>query len=298
MKLKVLSAFIALTLIWGASFLWIKIAVQELSPYMLVTWRLAFALVSLALYGLFVRPQVPRDARTWWSLVALSLLTTAVPWMLISWAEQTIDSALATVLNSTVPLFTVILAHFFLHDDRITPARVAGLAIAFAGVVLLALRDAGPTLWQGSLLGQGAMLVAALCYAGGTVLARRNLRHVSVLTQSIYSVGFSTVLLWLAVPFVEGGVPVTLSVPAWVAVLWLGVLGAGLASVLFYFVLHEVGPTRATLVTYTIPIVGVTLGVVVLKERLDWTLAVASVLIVAGVWVVNRSRARGGTNRV
>jgi drug/metabolite transporter (DMT)-like permease len=294
MKIKEWAAFLSLTFIWGASFLWIKIAVQEIDPFSLVTFRIVLGLIGLAVFFPIQRPKIPRRLRTWVDMALLGLLSSAIPWVLISWAEQTIDSALAGVLNGTVPLFTILIAHLFVHDDRMTLGRVVGLLVGFAGVVVLTQRDGGGTTAELSigvsrdLLGQGAMLLAALCYAVGGVHARRNLRNVSALVQAFFSMVFSLVVLQGVIPLMSGSVEVPIRAETWVALAWLGILGAGVASYFFYYLLHAIGPTRASLVTYTIPVVSVSLGVIVLSERLDWALAIGTMLIVSGVWVVNR----------
>ena len=291
MKLKHWIAFVSLTLIWGTSFLWIKIAVREIDPLSLVAFRLVFGLAGLAVFFPIRKPPIPRERRVWISLAALGLLSSAIPWVAISWAETTIDSALASVLNVTVPLFTIVIAHFFLHDDRITSERVMGLLLGFAGVVVLTQRPggtAGPSVsGVGGFIGKAAMLLATLSYALGSVHARRNLRGVDALVQAFFSMVFSLVIV-VAVAAAGKGIAIPARTDTWVALAWLGVLGAGVASLVFYVLLHAIGPTRASLVTYTIPVVGVTLGVLVLNEVLDWHLAVGLLLIVAGVWAVNR----------
>ncbi len=294
MKLKDWVAFLSLTFIWGASFFWIKIAVREVDPLTLVAFRLAFGLLGLVFFFPFLKPPLPRDRRTWVSIAVLGVTSSAIPWVFISWAETTIDSAIASVLNGTVPLFTIIVAHLFLRDERITVQRILGLLVGFAGVVVLAERSAAggaphdPVGALAGYAGKGAMLVATFSYAVGAVHARRHLGGVHALVQAFFSMVFSLALVLVAVSAFGGGPRVPAKIDTWVALSWLGILGAGIASFVFYRLLHSVGPTRASLVTYTLPVVGVALGVIVLKERLDWSLIAGTLLIVSGVWAVNR----------
>ncbi len=296
MKIKEWAVFLTLTFIWGASFLWIKIAVAEIDPFSLVAFRLTLGILGLVVFFAFKKPPIPREFRVWVSLAVLGLLSSAIPWVLISWAETSIDSAIAGVLNGTVPLFTILIAHFFLHDDRMTFQRITGLLLGFAGVVVLTQRDGGLAnlFAEGgisrNLIGQGAMLLSSLSYAVSGVHARRNLRNVSPLVQAFFSMVFALVAILCVIPLMGGTLVIPSQTDTWVALIWLGVLGAGIASFIFYYLLHAVGPTRASLVTYTLPVVSVTLGVIVLKERLDWWLLAGSLLIVSGVWVVNRRR--------
>ena len=296
MKPKDWVAFLFLTFIWGASFYWIKIAVRDVGPVSLVAFRLAFGLIGLVAFFPILKPRMPRERRVWVYLAVLGLTSSAAPWFLISWAETTIDSAIASVLNGTVPLFTIVVAHFFLGDEKISAGRVLGLLLGFFGVVVLAQRSGGageaavtvPS--PVNFLGTGAMLLATFFYAVGAVHARRNLGGVSALVQAFFSMVFSLAAILVVVFAVGDGPRFPTRTDTWAALAWLGVLGAGIASYIFYKLLHSVGPTRASLVTYTLPVVGVTLGVIILKERLDWQLAAGTLLIVSGVWVVNRRR--------
>ncbi|MFQ5512471.1 MAG: DMT family transporter [Candidatus Krumholzibacteriia bacterium] len=286
-RAAVWGGFLFLTLVWGASFLWIKIAVEDVGPYVLVALRLVLGLAGLTAILAIQRPRLPRDRRTWLALAILGVTNTSLPWFLISWAEQSIDSALATVLNGTVPLMTIVLAHVMLRDDRMTIPRILGLLIGFTGVTVLARRGADGNA-AGSLMGQGGMLLAAALYAFSAVYARRSLRHVTPLVQAFYSMLIATAIMWAALPLFGVELVMPSRPVVWVALVWLGVFGAGIASWILYYLLHAVGPTRTSLVTYMIPVVGVTLGVVVLKELLDFHLVAGTILIVSGVWVVTR----------
>lgn len=288
MKLKDWLAFLALGLAWGSSFLWIKIAIQEIGPFTLVALRLLFGVVGLLAVVAYSRPRWPGARRLWWVLVILGLTNTAVPFVLISWGELFIDSAVAAVLNSTVPLFTMLIAHVFLSDDRMTLPRIVGLLVGFGGVIILLSRDlVFQSGLSGGVLGQGAVLLAALFYAGSGVFARRNTQGLSPIVQALVPLLVADSAIWLAVPLTES--PLTLpQLPlTWVAILWLGLVGSCFAYLLYYYLLHSVGPTRTTLVTYVFPLVGVALGVIFLNELLDWHLFVGGTMVVGSIAVVN-----------
>ena len=290
MNAKQLLGFLALTVIWGSSFLWIKLAVREVGPLTVVTLRLVFALLALVGFLMARRPPVPRGARLWSILLAQGLMSTALPWILITWAEQYIDSAVATVLNATVPMFTIVIAHFFLHDDRMTSRRLLGLVVGFAGVLVLVHGDI-PTGFGGGglvLLGNLAMLLSSAFYAVSNVYARAKLRGVPSIVQAFYTMLLADAVMWIVTPALEAPFTLPAQGLTWIAIAWLGVLGAGISYVIFYYLLHTIGPTRISTVTYTIPVVGVTLGVVFLNERLDWSLVLGTVLIVSGVWGARR----------
>lgn len=288
MKIKEWSAFVLLALIWGTSFLWIKIAVQEVGPFMLVSFRLLFGLIGLIAVGFFLKQTFPRDRRTLLAFLFMGIFNTALPFTLISWGETRIDSGLASILNGTVPLFTIVIGHFLLHDEKITAPRIGGLITGFVGVVLIVSRDFGPAGLAGSSIwGQLAVIAASISYAVALIFARKNLRGQHPLVQSTMVVLFADAAMWITTPVVER--PLTFpSLPiTWFALAWLGLLGSCTAYLLFFYLNNAWGPTRASLVTYTFPIVGLVLGIVFNHEVADWRLIVGSILVVGGILVVN-----------
>ena len=286
MKPKHWVAFIFLGAIWSASFLWIKIAIQEVGPFTLVGFRVGFGALTVILASLFSRTHWPRDRATWVTYSILGLTSVAIPFVLISWGEKTIDSAVASILNASMPLFTIVLAHYILHDDRMTVQKLLGLLVGFGGVVVLLSKDLQPGA-NNSLLGQAAVILASLFYAGSAVYARLKTGHVPGLVRGGAPLVTASIATWLIIPVVERPVHGPSQFIGWVALLWLGVLGSGLALVLWYYLLHEIGPTRTTLVSYIFPLGGVVLGVIFLGEELTWQLFIGAMLIVASVVVVN-----------
>jgi drug/metabolite transporter (DMT)-like permease len=154
------TVFILLGAIWSASFLWIKIALAEVGPLTLVAFRVLFGLLTGLAVSAILRIPLPRDWKTWRIFILLGVINVAIPFFLITWGEQSIDSAVASILNATVPLFTVVLAHFFLHDDKITIPKIAGLLMGFLGVVLLLSKDLSADA-HNSVIGQAAVILAA-----------------------------------------------------------------------------------------------------------------------------------------
>jgi len=286
MKAKHWLVFILLGAIWSSSFMWIKIAVQEVGPITLVAFRASFGL----LFGIVViaiqRVRLPRTFKAWAPLLLLGLTNLAIPFVLISWGEKSIDSAVASILNASVPLFTIILAHFGLRDDRMTVQKVVGLLAGFAGVVVL-LSKGILTGTHSSILGETAVIVASLFYAGSTVFARLRTAHVPGLVRGGAPLVTASLAMWLIIPVAERPFKMPALPITWLALVWLGVLGSGLALVLWYYLLHEIGPTRTTLVSYIFPLGGVILGVLFLHEHLTWQLFVGALFIVASLIVVN-----------
>jgi drug/metabolite transporter (DMT)-like permease len=303
MKLKEWGMFALLGFVWGSSFLWIKIAVGNdgqpflgiaiplgapaFGPFLLVAFRLLFGLVGLAAIMFFQRPAFPREPRVLLAYLFMGAFNTAIPFTLISWGETQIASGLASILNGTVPLFTIVIAHFWLHDEKITLPRLAGLLVGFVGVVVLVSRDLGPQGLTGSIWGQAAVIAAAVSYATAITFSRKYLRGQPPVLQSFMTLLVADVFMWIAVPIVERPVVLAGAPILWFAVAWLGLLGSCLAYLLFFSLINAWGPTRASLVTYVFPVIGLILGITLLGEQIDWRLFVGALLVVGGIVVVN-----------
>ena len=285
MKTKHWIVFILLGGIWSSSFMWIKIAVQEVGPVTLVAFRVLFGL----LFGIAVifiqRTSLPRTFKAWSPLLLLGLTNVAIPFFLISWGEKSIDSAVASILDATVPLFTILIAHFLLQDDKMTFPKVLGLLIGFAGVIVLMSKDIGTS--TGSLLGQFAVIVASMFYAGSSVYVRKTTVDTPGILRSAGPLVSATGVMWLGVAMFESPLTIPQVELTWVALLFLGIFGSGLAFVLAYYLIHEIGPTRTTMVTYLFPLGGVILGAIFLSEQLTWQLITGAILIVSSLAVAN-----------
>ena len=280
-------AFLLLGLIWGSSFMWIKLALAELGPFTLVAFRLLFGAMGMLLVIWFQRPEFPRDRRTLSYLIIMGLTNTALPFTLISWGQESIDSSVASILNSTTPLFTLVIAHFFLDDERMNLPRAIGLLVGFAGILLLFSRDVNLEGFRSGVLGQAAVLAAAVSYASSSVFARRAFRHVPLLVQASIPLFVANAFIWIGAFAYEGpltlpGLPLT-----YFSLAFLGLLGSCLAYLLYFYLLTNEGSTRTVLVTYMFPVIGVSLGVLFLGEMLDARLIAGAALVVAGIGVVN-----------
>ena len=289
MKSKHWFVFISLGLIWSSSFLWIKIGVQEIGPMALVAFRMSFGAVTAVAIGMYLKVGWPRDWKTWGIFAILGPASLAIPIFFISWGEQTIDSAVASILNATTPLFTIVIAHFLLQDDKMTVQKVLGLLIGFAGVIVLLSEDLVVGA-QNSVIGQAAVILASLFYAGSAVFARKLTQHVDGIVRGAMPLITSTIFMWIVGPLTEKPFEFPSLSLTWIAILWLGILGSGLAVIMLYYLIHEIGPTRASMVTYLFPVGGVILGVIFLNEHLSWQLIAGTLLIIASLAVVNWKR--------
>lgn len=278
--------FIALGVMWGSSYLFIMLGLDTLTPFTLVALRLAVGAVLLAAVVLVAREPMPRDLGTYGHLVVLSVLSIVVPFSLITWAELSVASSIASILVATVPLFVIVIAALALRDEPITLNGVVGLAIGFAGVILLTAR--GPMGGgEGGILPQLALLGAAASYGAGGVYARRTVHHLRPMVPAVVQVVFGfAISAGLAFAF-ERPLDLRPDAVAWLSVLWLGIFGSGLAYLAFFHLLGTFGATRTSLVAYLMPVVGLLLGVIVASEPIDLRMIAGTVLIIGGVALVN-----------
>lgn len=265
--------------------------VDEVGPFTLVAWRLLFAGIFLTVVVWIRKAELPRNPSEWLSLTFFGIINTALPFVLISWSEQYIDSAVASVLNGSVPLFTMLIAHLFISDDRMTVARVTALLIGFVGIFMLALQGLLESGIGSEFWGAMAMIAAALGYACGIVYARRNLSKIRPIIQGFVAVWTADAIIWASTFMIESPVVLPELPITWIGLAILGFLGTGLAYVLFFQLIQTIGPTRSTMVTYVAPVVGVVLGVTFLNEPLTWNLVAGTILIVSAVVLINRKSA-------
>jgi drug/metabolite transporter (DMT)-like permease len=266
--------------IWGASFLFIKVALDDLTPLQIVAARIAVG--ALLLVGLLYARggRIPRDRELLGTLTIMAFISNIVPFGLITWGEQYITSSLTAILNSTTPLFTVLIAAAFLPGEALRSVRLAGVVLGFAGVGVIVGFDSG-----GSLQGIIAVTIASLSYAAGFVYARRHLsgRDLSPLALPATQLLISTLL---TLPFALVDVartPPSLTLDATASTLALGLLGTGWAYVLYYRLIADIGATSASFVTYLIPIFGIGLGAVVLNEDLGVNTLAGAALVIGGI---------------
>jgi len=280
-----------LSIMWGSSYLFIKIAVETLPPLSLAGLRVLVGFGVLLAVVAITRTPLPRDLRTLGHLAILGAVNIAIPFWLIGWAEQHIASGLAGILQSTSPFFTLVLAATFIHDERVTRGRVAGIAIGFLGIFVLSahdLADLGSAAGAERVLAQAAVVLASLAYAAGNTYARRTLREARPLVLATGQVGWALAIIVVLAFLVDGGITLPTVPQAALSVGWLGTIGTAFAYMVFFRLLSGWGPTRASLVSYLLPVVAVILGVVVLGETVDAAFVAGAALIVAGIWVVNR----------
>lgn len=283
--------FGALSLIWGFSFLLIKVGTDGYAPFQVTFGRLLFGTAVLAAAMAVKRERLPRGGRTWVHLTVAAFLLNALPFSLFAYSELTIPSTLAGICNATSPLWGMALSLVALSEDRPTRVRVAGLGLGFLGVLTVL------GAWQGfsglDARGTAMALLASLCYAIGWIYVRRTLAgtgssHLSLTGAQLL---LATVQLAVITPLFTS-MPTHFPLIPLLAIAALGALGTGLAVLLQYGLVAEVGPTTAQMVTYFIPVIATAAGVAILGETLTWSTPVGAVIVLAGAGLT-QVRARG-----
>jgi drug/metabolite transporter (DMT)-like permease len=281
-----IGVFAVLGLIWGSSFLWIKVALRTLEPQTLIAYRIGLGAGAMLLYLRWRGHRLPRTPGELGPLAGLGLIATALPFFLISWGEQHLDSGTASVLNSLTPIFTMIIAVAVLRSETVGRMRALGVITGFGGAVLLASREFALRGDPLAVVAAVAVTVAAFSYAVGANLSRHLLGS---MPRDVVAAGNLTFAALFAVAFaVVTGADLAppATAEAVVAVVWLGLLGSFAAFVMLYFLFDHAGATVTSTVGYLFPVVGVTLGVIFLGELLDWRLVVGAGLVVVSFGLI------------
>ncbi len=290
--------FWLLSVIWGSSYLFIRIGVEQVPPFQLVFIRTAIAASGLTIVVYARGKQLPTDWPSLRDICVLGIVNTVFPFVLIVWGETHIESSLASVLQGTTALFALVVAHFTFADERITLRKVAGLLVGFLGVFILAGRSGGETAMTAAstmhLLGQLAIVLSSLCYAVGGVYGRKAMQNrldpLVVSAGAMLVAATITGILTGLAPMWGGASAVRLgdlTTTVLVAVLVLGAVNTFGAYLIFYPLVATLGASRTAMVTYVIPVVGVVLGALFLDERIDARLLVGALLILGSIAIVN-----------
>lgn len=259
---------LVLSVLWGGSFYFVKIAVLEIPPMTLALCRVGIAAATLAVFARAMGHAFPRDGKTWWDLTLMAAFNNVISFSLIFWGQIHITIGLAGILNATTPLFGVLAAHLMTHDDRLSAGRVVGLVAGFIGVVLLIGPDLLTELGT-NVLAEFACLLGACSFALGAVLARR-VRGYPPIVVAASQLTMSTVLLLpLVLLFDRPSSVLFASKPAIWATLSLALLSSGLAYLIYFRLIARAGATNALIVTFLSPVSAIVLGILLLQEEID-----------------------------
>lgn len=286
MRLRYLAVLLVLAAVWGSSFLFIKIGVAEMHPITLVATRLVVGatILLVVLYGRGLR--LPTDFRTWVDLFVVGITGLIIPYVLITWGEQYIDSSMASILNATVPLFSVLLTYIWTRDEQWSSLKLVGILTGFVGV-LVAVGIGAVNQDRASMEGDIAILVASFFYAVAGLYGRRAFHGMPALVPATGQLVSGAVLI-TPVAVLGFGIPDPLpSATAIGAVLALGVLGTSVAYILLYWLMERIGATRTSMVTYLLPPFAMVYGAVFLDEAISRNAILGLGLVVIGILLAN-----------
>lgn len=279
---------VALSVLWGGSFFFVGIAVKELPPITIVTLRVTIAALALLTVCRVLGYSLPRKPGVLRAFVIMGLLNNIIPFSLIVWGQTHIASGVASILNATTPLFTVLVAHIMTTDEKLSANKLAGVIIGFVGVATM-IGPAALTGERSSLWGQLAILGAAISYAFAGIFGRRfKAMGVPPLMTATGQISASSLILIPVALLVDR--PWTLAMPSgetWAALFGIALLSTALAYLIFFRILSSAGATNLALVTFLIPVSAIVLGSLVLGEQLALKHLIGMAMIAAGLVAID-----------
>ena len=280
--------FLGMGLIWGASFLFMKVGLTGLSFTQVALARTVIGALTLAVVVLIARQHLPKQLVVWAHFLVVSLLGCFLPYLCFTWAEQTVSSSLASIYNATTPIMTALMVTLAFRVEKLTRSQLLGIVVGILGVIVIIAPWQGGAL-SGSLGGQLACLVATASYGAEFAYIRKFLSHRDIgnETLALLTIAPSAVLFILLTPVIAWQ-PVQLDIWVIGSMVLLGAFGTGIAYVWNYNVFRAWGPTATSTVTYITPIVGVVLGVIILHESLSWHEPIGAVLVLIGILFAQR----------
>jgi drug/metabolite transporter (DMT)-like permease len=286
---------LVLGVMWGTSYAFIKLGVETLPTFTLIATRLAIGLTLLATVVAVAREPLPRSPRTYFHLAVMGAINIVIPFSLITWAEVTVDSNIAAILNGAVPLLVIVLAALTFHDEPITLNRLVGVVIGYVGVVVLVFPGLVAAAGGSEFTGEVALLGSTLAYAVGAVYARHNIKGLRPMIPALFQVAFAFLMVAVLALAFEHPFAVAWNPDAIIAVVWLGLLGSGVAYLIMFRLLSRIGATATSQLAYLLPVVGIITGAIMFSEAIDARVIGGTALILGGVTLVN---SRYGERRI
>ena len=270
---------LCLILLWGTSFLFTSLAVETIDPLSIVFYRVLIGAIVLTAYLYFRRKSLPREIKSWLIFLLFGFVGNLLPFFLIAWGQQSIESGLAGMIMAIMPLITMLLAHYFIEGEDLNLFKIIGFVLGISGISLLL----GPV-FTGTILemlSAIAILIAACSYAVNTILVRRLPHFDPVIagTGLLIAASISLFIPWL---LFTKPVSDAVSTTSLVSLIWLGIGPTGIATIILFVVIDRAGPTFLSTINYLIPVVAFLAGVIFLNERLSWISLLALVIILTG----------------
>lgn len=285
---KLYSSLVILSIIWGASFLFIKILVEELGPWGVVFWRCTFGTITLCIVLLVFKKEELRKVREkrlpWLFLLLVAVFNNTLPFGFIAMSEMKISSSFASVINATTPIWTIVIGAIF-FKVRLDIRQWLGVFTGFIGILLLLNLNVNSLLTE-NFIGAGTMLFATLCYGLGAQLARRYLSEVPIVIVSVITLAFSSIIsFFLMIMSNEGIMIPSFKTEILFSLIGLGVFGSGIAYLFYYYMVKEGSAEFASLVTYIVPITAMLWGYLLLSEKISANMVIGLFVVFTGVYL-------------
>ncbi|MDR6124352.1 drug/metabolite transporter (DMT)-like permease [Bacillus sp. SLBN-46] len=281
---KLFSALAVLSLIWGTSFLFIKLLLTSMDPVLVVFGRCLFGSMILLLIVVLKKKKFQLNTLPWFQLLLVALANNALPWLLISSSETKLTSGMASIINATTPIWTLIIGAFF-FSSSLRKNQWIGIIIGFLGIFILSDFRLGD-IYSGNVIGILLMTGATLCYGIGSHLSKKYLAHLSVLETSFFTLLFSTGISLIMVLFkTPHSLSTFVNMNTLGPFVGLGVLGSGIAYLLYYYLVKEGSAEFASLVTYLVPVSAIIWGTFLLQEQIHLSMMVGLLIIFSGVYI-------------
>jgi drug/metabolite transporter (DMT)-like permease len=282
--------WLVLSLIWGSTWLFIKLGLEDLPPFTFAGIRFVIAALILSIVIIIRRRPLPRDLRDWGLMVATGLLAFALNYGLLFWGEQRTSSGLAAILQTIIPVFGLVIAHLYLPEERITMRKLGGVVLSIIGVGLI-FSNQFVAEGKSALWGSMAIVVGALGAATSNVLVKAHARHLDSAVLAAGQMVFGLIPLLLIGTIAEGN-PLKLhwTPLALFSLFYLALVGSAIAFLLFYWLVRNMDVTKTMLISLVTPLIAVILGMLVLNERLTWRIFLGGVVIISGIGLNIRRR--------
>lgn len=278
--------WLVLCLIWGSTWLFIKLGLEDLPPFTFAGIRFVIAVAILATIIAIRRLSLPNAGRDWLLLLISGVLAFCVNYGLLFWGEQYITSGLAAVLQSTIPAFGLVIAHFYLPGERMTPAKILGIILGVVGVAVVfsnQLDVAGTK----ALAGCAALIVSSAAAAYSNVLVKAYGKHLDPAVLAGGQMFFGMIpLMLIGIPFEGSPLQFRWTPMAVFALLYLAIIGSVVAFLLYYWLVQNMDVTKTMLIALVTPVVAVTLGMIVLDEKLHWRTLLGALMIISGIAII------------
>ncbi|MFK7816864.1 MAG: DMT family transporter [Gammaproteobacteria bacterium] len=282
---------IALVILFGSAFMLTKISVQEYPPTVVAGGRIIIAAIVLVLLALYRRDSFSFFKNHWFLLAALGFFGCSLPFYLISWGQQTVDSSIAGILMAIMPLTTIVLAHFFVSGEQLTTNRVLGFMLGFAGILVLFGRSALANFEADGdrLIAMLAILAGAVSYAINTIIAKR-LPNESFVALSAVVMIFASIIMLPAMFLIDQNWQFAFQSVEFLSLVILGVFPTALATIIYFAVIARVGPSFLSQINYLIPVWAVMVGILFLNESIGLNAIVALIMILCGIAIAQRKK--------